>query len=216
MAVLEGGIFSRPRGKTGGIVFGAARTRQGKQVTSRLLVPPSNPNTTAQQEQRGIFSSAQSIVRKLGSTVYQVDWNRSVGQLPGFQSMQSIFMNQMDTDLDLTLVNNINLGTLPNEPDVSADPADPGVIAVTWTNSYGEGAEASNVPTAVAVCTTAANRALVGGVQYVSTNMRADEAIAIEDCIAGATYQIYFYFKGTGTQAGMLSPTAILTSIPGA
>jgi hypothetical protein len=101
MAILEGGIFSNPRGKTGGIVFGAARTRTGKKVTSRLLVPPSNPNTAAQQVQRGKFAEALAIVRLLGSGIYQSDFNRSIGQLPGFQSVTSIFLNALDASEDI-------------------------------------------------------------------------------------------------------------------
>src|SRR3972149_3079354 len=95
MARHEGGIFSRPRGKTGGIVFGAARTREGKLVTSRLLVAPSNPNTADQQEQRSVFTQSLQCVRSLGASIYQEDFNRAIAQLPGFQAVMSILMNAM-------------------------------------------------------------------------------------------------------------------------
>ena len=110
MAILEGGIFSNPRGKTGGIVFGAARTRTGKKVTSRLLVPPSNPNTAGQQTQRGKFADALAIVRLIGSSFYQADWNRAIGQLPGFQSMTSVFLNALDSSKSIGVIPSINLG----------------------------------------------------------------------------------------------------------
>lgn len=96
MSKLEGGIFSRPRGKTGGIVFGAARTRRGKQVTTRLLVPPSNPNTAAQQAQRSKFKLTLQLIRSIGPDFYQQPFNRVVSQLPGFQSLMSILMNNFN------------------------------------------------------------------------------------------------------------------------
>jgi len=205
MATLEGGIFSRPRGKTGGIVFGAARTRTGKLVTSRLLVAPSNPNTSAQQVQRGIFSSAQAIVRQLGSSIYQTDWNRSVGQLAGFQSMQSIFMTQMASDLDLTLVNDINLGLLPQVDSLVLSSAVSATFQADWTD--GQSAPATGYDAMVFICiaTTAANRALTGGITVVTGAIRSDGEATQGSFIAGAEYQVYCYIQGAGTAEGLLS-----------
>ena len=98
MARLEGGIFSRPRGKTGGIVFGAARTREGKAVTSRLLVRPSNPRTPAQQLQRRKFDRTLNTVRSWGPGLYQDYFNRTIGQLAGFQSLESILLGAFKND----------------------------------------------------------------------------------------------------------------------
>ena len=98
MARLEGGIFSRPRGKTGGVVFGAARTREGKAVTSRLLVRPSNPRTPAQQLQRRKFDRTLNTVRSWGPGLYQNFFNRTIGQLAGFQSLESILLSAFKND----------------------------------------------------------------------------------------------------------------------
>jgi len=137
MSILKGGIFSKPSGKTGGIVFGAARTRTGKLVTARELVPPSNPNTSLQQTQRSKFKSSLDLVRRIGASVYRSAWNRSVGQLPGFQSMESIFLNQMSETKDITLVNDINLGILHFPDDVTIESADPKTIDVEVTGELG-------------------------------------------------------------------------------
>lgn len=145
MAKLEGGIFSRPRGKTGGVVFGAARTRTGKVVTSRLLVAPSNPNTPAQQSQRSIFSNSLQIVRGLGAAIYQTDFNRAIAQLPGFQAMMSIFMNNMNDSFLLDPPQETNLGTL-HVPDTlsAAAGVDAGQVSVTLSGENGANGAATD------------------------------------------------------------------------
>jgi hypothetical protein len=143
MAKLEGGIFSRPRGKTGGIVFGAARTRTGKLVTSRLLVPPSNPNTAAQQVQRSKFSVAQSDVRSLGPGIYRDAFNRSIGQLPGFQSLQSIVTKAQTSPAEFTAPAETRLGTIGAIVDVLAVGSAGNFANLSWEgddNPFGAGA----------------------------------------------------------------------------
>lgn len=136
MARHEGGIFSRPRGKTGGIVFGAARTREGKMVTSRLLVSPSNPDTTAQQAQRSIFRDSLNITRSLGAVIYQADWNRGIAQLPGFQSMMSVLMKACGVGRIFTAAPDVNLGTLgfPTDLAIDAEP-ESGGVSFSWTDT---------------------------------------------------------------------------------
>lgn len=205
MSVLTGGIFSRPRGQMGGVVFGAARTRAGKLVTSRLKVIPSNPNTAAQQTQRTKFAQCQDIVRRLGASVYQGVWNRSVGQLPGFQSMQSIFMNQMDSSFDLTLVNDINLGTLEPLLDVEVTVDSESQITFSWNDAVsGNGTIADKVYVlCIAQEKTAREEALnvvVGG-----PVARSVEALVFNELTGTTNYQFYLYVEGAGTAEGLTS-----------
>lgn len=90
MSKFPGGIFSKARGKTSGIVFSAARTREGKVMTSRGLTIPANPQTPLQQGNRGIFEYCQQAVRSYGRDIYHNDWNRGVSDLPGYQSLISL------------------------------------------------------------------------------------------------------------------------------
>lgn len=147
MSRLEGGIFSRPRGKTGGVVFGAARTREGKLVTSRLLVVPSNPQTAAQVAQRGKFTAALQLTRGAGTGYYQVDFNRAVAQLPGFQSMMSILMNAMDEDAEFAAAPaDTNLGTLAEVASAGAAAgSSSGEVDVSWTPSSANTAQLDDV-----------------------------------------------------------------------
>ena len=215
MSVLTGGIFSKVSGKTAGIVFGAARTRQGKKVTARELVSPSNPNTAAQQTQRGKFASALLIPRTLGPDIYQSDFNRAVGQLPGFQSMTSIMLNQMDAAKDLSLTIPVNLGSLHAPDTISAAAGIANQIDVSLSSELGSNGTAADVPVALAMATTDANRALNGGIVSAELDTRSDEGGTIPGLLAGVEYQIYVYMKGAGTADGLLSLAKITTATSG-
>lgn len=91
MSKFPSGIFSKARGKLSGVVFSAARTRKGKLMTARQLVIPANPQTTSQQSNRSIFTFVQDGVRSFGPSVYRDIFNRGVEDLPGYQSLLSLF-----------------------------------------------------------------------------------------------------------------------------
>jgi hypothetical protein len=205
MAVLEGGIFSRPRGKTGGLVFGAARTRTGKLVTSRLLVPPSNPNTVAQQTQRGKFQEALAIVRNLGATIYQDDWNRAISQLPGFQSLMSIFLDAQDSSKVISAPPTVNLGTL-HYPDTGPTLSDAGsqIVEVDFSTELGSNGTVSDIAVALAVALDPAATPQARVVASVYDRTRNDPAAEIDVGAAG-DYLVGLYFRGAGTAEGLLS-----------
>lgn len=205
MSILEGGIFSRPRGKTGGLVFGAARSRQGKKVTSRLLVPPSNPNTVAQQTQRSIFAECQNIIKRFGPAVYQSAWNRSVGQLSGFNSMQSIYMHQMDSSQELSLVNPVNLGTLHYPDSVVFAPGIGHNINVTYSSETGANGTAGDQVVALMSAKTAIAREEATGVVVVSSTVRSDGSLIIANQLDVEDVEVYVYCVGVGTAAGLVS-----------
>lgn len=209
MSRLEGGLFSRPRGKTGGIVFGAARTRVGKLVTSRLLVFPSQPRTTAQVQQRSNFTAALSAVRAIGPGIYQSDFNRAIAQLPGFQSLMAVIMRAQEPDGDLTAPPELNLGTLhfPNSFSVQNPSVGPEVTA-TFSSETGPNGNAGDEAVAIGLTESPDN----DGEYWVAISTgqtRADSPIDVfTDWPDSATVVVGLYFRGeTGTPAeGMLSP----------
>lgn len=205
MSILKGGIFSKPSGKTGGIVFGAARTRTGKLVTARELVPPSNPNTTLQQTQRSKFKSALDLVRRIGSSIYRTAWNRSVGQLPGFQSMESIFLNQMDSNKDITLVNDINLGILHLPDQITVESADPGTITVSYSDELGSNGTIHDQAIMICFAKDDATRQTPLGVVMSTTENRVSGGAGVGGLTTGKTYEVYFYFVGVDAAAGLYS-----------
>jgi hypothetical protein len=205
MAKLEGGIFSNPSGKTAGIVFGAARTRQGKKVTARQLVPPSNPNTASQQTQRGKFSDALDIVRYLGAEIYQDYFNRAISQLPGFQSMMSIFMNAMDSSKELSAPPTINLGTLhlPDTIDFASVSADTANLQISA--ELGDNGTDDDEIWFFAIDATSTGRATLVGGKSTGGDNRSGESTLITGLTTGNDYLCGMFLVGQGDASGLLS-----------
>lgn len=201
MARLDGGLFSRPRGTTAGIVFGAARTRTGKVATARQLVPPSNPNTPAQQTQRNKFKVAQDIIRSWGPSVYQKDWNRAVSQLPGFQSMQSIMTKAIGEDGKIVPPPPTRLGTMPAIPTLDVVQMNPGEIAVEWNPTANPAFPAGTKVKVLLTPTDTTGSNEGGGKGQEGEQLFSEGSISFTD-LPVQTYTVAVYAKGAGTQEG--------------
>lgn len=213
MAKIPGGITSRPSGKLGNIIFGAARTPAGKVATAREAVDPSNPNTAAQQSQRSKFSQAVNIVQGVGPSVYQEDWNRAVGQLPGFQSWQSMLLNNIDQNDDLQPPDVRPLGNLHFPDSFSASSSDTsGSIDVSWSGELGDnGTDADDsVLLAIEQAQPASRERDV--VTIVPGQQRSAQSATINTNQPGNVYVIGLYFRGAGNAEGLLSPADFTTA----
>lgn len=210
MATITGGITGRPAGKIAGIIFGAARSRSGKRVTAREKVDPSNPNTPAQQNQRGLFRECLQRVRKLGSGIYRDDFNRSIGQLPGFQSMMSWLMNAADSEGNILSLPDLNLGTLHVPDTVSFSEAGDN-MEITWSEETGSNGTANDEAVLLAIDPNSGLEFdIVAEVRDTAT--RGDGATGYTVEPANAKYQanelVYvLYFRGKGAAEGTLSRT---------
>lgn len=205
MSSITGGIFSRPKGTTGGLVFGAARSRTGKVVTIREKVDPANPNTAGQVTQRTIFSETLTIVRTLGAAIYQVGWNRAIGQLPGFQSMMSVYMKAMDAAFDLVLTTNINLGILHNPDTFTMGSTVATELNMTWTAELGANGTAADTMVFLVVPKLKTQRSIAGEIFADVSKVRSDTSLDITGLTTGQTYTVYRYILGVGTAAGLRS-----------
>ncbi len=207
MAKLRGGLFGRPSGQVQNLVIGAARDRTGKVATARELVIPANPNSAAQQVQRGKFKDVLRTVRDIGPTEYQTYWNRGIGQLPGFQSLMSVLLRSINESYVYTDPPDVPLGTL-HESDtltiVSGGSA--GQIAVTWSTENGSNGTANDKLHIFAIL--AARNA--DGIHPVkdgsASKVRSQATVSITGLTAGSNYLVYVFFEGVGTAAGLISP----------
>jgi len=206
MARLDGGIFSRPRGKTANIVFGAARTRKGKVVTARELVRPSNPNTSAQQTQRSKFKEALEITRKVGKAIYGSDLNRAVSQLPGFQGLMSIIMNNMDDNYDLSKPSNLNLGSLGFTTNftVETNPTGPGIF-ISQDPDSGSPGEVNDPLVQIYVAVSAGATATDREVHAVVMGSRTEIEPPTPAVSASTDFIALCYYRGSGQYSGLLS-----------
>jgi len=130
------GIYGRPSGKTGGVVWGAGRTLTGKVATTREYVIPKNPRADKQVHQRNVFTAAVGLLRTLAMDLWKYDWNNGVGELPGWQSMLSWCLKQLVWDTDhvefLPDPGEVSLGPV-YAPVIIATPTVPKKIVLTWT-----------------------------------------------------------------------------------
>ncbi|GAH18674.1 unnamed protein product, partial [marine sediment metagenome] len=139
MAIITGGLHGRARGNVNGIIYGAARTRYGKVVTAREYVVPTPSATTLQVYQRNAFQCALYATRYLAASLWQDDFNRAIGQLPGFQSMMSIIIKATDRETRImtpppdTPLGNLYAPVFEPIPHPSID----GNITITWGAELG-------------------------------------------------------------------------------
>lgn len=197
MAVIIGGLHGRARGNVGGIIYGAARSRAGKVVTARELVIPANPNTAAQQNQRSKFASVLDTVRAIGPDTYRDNWNRSVGQLPGFHSLESILLHVIsDEDVYDEAPPDTPLGTLhfPNEYAVTSEAV--GTIDITFSNEFGDNGVSSDVVDGFAIAATAVEDAPHAVHHIVGTPTRNDSPVVIDTVLDVTDYMVVVWLRG--------------------
>jgi hypothetical protein len=80
MAVLTGGILGKVRGKVAGVV--GAQWKDRNYV--REYVKPANPDTAAQQVQRGLMGSTVAFAKLLTGPVFNEYTDRFVSSMSGF------------------------------------------------------------------------------------------------------------------------------------
>lgn len=196
MSKLLGGLFSRPSGKASGLVFGSGRTKRGKQVTAREYVIPTDPKTNAQQEQRGKMPFSTAIIQAIGRDVYQFDWNRAINNLPGFQSLSSLFMrNIIHTTGELETPGETSLGArhFPDTFDAEDDGTD---ITVNWSTEIGDLGADEDITVVVAVATDPDTDSVERTVIVDESTTRTDGSVTLTGAGTSAgDAQVMLYFK---------------------
>ena len=207
-AIITGGLHGRPRGNVAGVVYGAARTRTGKAVTARELVSPSNPQTPAQVLQRHIFSESLDATKRLSASLWQDDWNRAVGQLPGFQSMMSILLNNTDALEDFNTPSDTPLGDLhfPITFTVVTGAGPTRTIDVAWSNELGSNGTVNDTVEIFCIAKLEQANQVRDAFVQATTAVRATLSQIITCPDAATIYQVGVYFQGAGAAAGLLTP----------
>lgn len=138
MSIVTGGIFGRVRNKTADLVFSQARSRSGTVNTIRQLVIPSNPRTPLQSSNRGKFGQFTKGLRAVGLNKIQASLNRSVDELPAFQSLMSLLMIALKDPQSPVVIPQITLGTdYTISIDLIVPAASPALLRVE-TNATGQ------------------------------------------------------------------------------
>lgn len=206
MSVITGGILGRVRGKTSGIVFSSARSRLGKVNTAREYVIPANPQTAEQTAQRNLFKRALDIAKGWGPDMYQADMNRAVQQLPGFQSVMSWLLSNVDASDNFTVPGDLPLGDLhfPNTFTVQ-DGAAAGEIKVTWSEEVGS--NGTNSDEIKIIIYAQASDSTKQYDSYLSGGLRSGGSVGytFSGLDTGDVYIVGLWVVGAGTAEGLIS-----------
>lgn len=208
MGKVIGGLHGRPAGSVGGLTYGAARTREGKVVTVREKVAPANPNSVDQTLRRNIFKEALYATRYLTAACWQDDWNRSIGQLPGFQAMMSIIIGNTDDSEDFQAPPTTPLGNLhyPTTPGFTPDASPTDTINMTWSTELGLNGTADDELVGFCVHYGAETGQVRSSSLFTLTEVRSDGAAALVCPASGEIWVICTYFKGAGNALGLITP----------
>src|SRR5699024_1595461 len=137
MAKLTAGLFSTPSGHNNGLVFGKARTTEGKKTTVREYVIPTNPNTPAQETQRTRFSYAVAFSKQFIPQFNSIGWNGAINNLPAFQGLMSYVTDHIDpTTGEIGSLPGVQLGNLYSPPNISMI-ADTSGLTWSWNTEAG-------------------------------------------------------------------------------
>ena len=200
MAILKQGILGGGRGAVGTVVMSQWR---GKDVI-RARVTPSNPNTAAQQGQRSRFAQAVRIVKTWGRSLYAADWNRAVGDLPGFQSLTTLLLRNVDRETGLLGVPApVSLGALEGLRDLTVSALAPDEVGVSWTPGVLADGDGTDQVTVFGV-----ERLMEAVDSYIPTPERSDRddgAAPLTGLTPETTYLVGVYVRGATGNAGRLS-----------
>jgi len=206
-AKVFGGLHGRVSGSIGGIVYSAARTRQGKVVTAREWVMPGEITDSKVIAQRLIFKQALYAVRYLGAGLWQADFNRGIGQLPGFHSMMSIVLKASDRDtLEMEPPPDTPLGSLYS-PLITMEThgSVAGSVTATWGGGLGPNGTDADVLNVFGIERDGTEEGVRGGLDFAATAVRSDLTLDIATGSSGTHWVIGAYFQGAGIAEGNLS-----------
>jgi len=209
MAILVGNPYGRLMGTLAETVGGAARGRRGKLNTIRTKVDPSNPNTPDQVIQRSKFRDCLDVARAVGPALYQADLNRAIGELPGFQSLMSVLLNNISDIYTFTEFPTLLLGDLhvPNEVTLGAG-VTAGSFLLEWTTELGPNGTASDRLSCFIVEATAPAPGTDRHVYKLDAGeFRSDADITAGGFPGDTDMVVLGWFTGSGTAAGLISNT---------
>ncbi len=207
-AIIRGGLHGRPSGNVAGVIYGGARTRTGKVVTARELVFPSNPRTPDQLLQRRKFKQSLFATRHLAAALWQGYFNRGIGQLPGFQSMMSIILDNTDDAEEMTVPPDTPLGNLhfPETYTIVTGMGAPAEVDVTWSAELGLNGTADDLIRHFIIAVVAENVDERPAVSAIGVVKRSEMAVTLTCPDTGKSYVFGSFFEGAGLAEGILSP----------
>lgn len=144
--ILTNGILGQGRGKVGGVVGG---TWKGINYV-RALVKPANPNTAAQQTQRGKMSDCVEFCKPIVGAIFNAYTDKFQKGMSGFNRFVKDNVGEFDGDIDYpALVMAVGPLFIPAISSVTADSATNN-ITVAFSTAVGNNGSATDQVFAIA------------------------------------------------------------------
>jgi hypothetical protein len=196
--IITSGILGGFSGKVGPVVGGSWKGID----YMRQHVIPANPNTTAQQNQRGKMGAIQVVAQILKSTLIVDYWNPYYSTMSGFNAFVKYNVSVLaDTTFYFSDSNVIARGSLNGALIVTAVyTTGTGGVVITWADNSGSGnALATDYVVAVVIAKDGSLAAVIDD----DTTQRDDTTLS-GTVQAGATatdlFAYLFFKRGTGSE----------------
>jgi hypothetical protein len=193
MAVIKRGILGGMSGKVANVVGG---TWKGVDYIRSLPLSVANPNTAAQQEQRGKFGGIVSLGSTLLTTTIKPLWDRFAVKMSGYNAFVQANIENWDIDKPLVPIDFILArGSLTGIIDLAAAPGGGNdIIPCTWTDNSGTGtATATDVAYLIAMNVTQ-NNVGVSNVGFARSGETANITMPT-DAVIGDEFYVYACFR---------------------
>lgn len=133
MAVIRSGVLGNTRGKVAGVVGSQWKDKN----YLREYVKPANPNTTAQQVQRGKMQDCVAFAKTLVGPIFNTYTDKFQKSMSGFNAFIKSNISEFDGSVDYSALQ-MTIGKLyPIQSlDGSVNTGD-GVVTLTWDEAIG-------------------------------------------------------------------------------
>lgn len=192
MAKIPQGILGGIRGRVGNIVGAAWK---GINYIRSMPLSVANPNTTAQQAQRGAFTQVVAVARLLLADLVATYWNPFARGMSGYNHFISVNIASfatagLNTPADFSSARGILTGVL----DLAGAAGEAStVVVVTWTDNSGQGdALATDEPLVVYYNETQD----IWSFRTSAPDTRADETLSVggSDPIENDVMHLWMFF----------------------
>lgn len=196
MAIVLQGFLGPFTGKVGGAVGGIWK---GINYIKGYVIP-ANPNTVAQQAQRGKFAAVVAVAQALLGTLIATFWNPFAVKMSGYNYFIQQVINSCSATGLLLASTIITKGTLESASSASAPTYNTGTgeLDFSWSNVISGNGLATDEMYALVVNNTDNTVLFYGSVGTTRTD--SGDTVVIEAGLTATELTLYFWLaRGTGS-----------------
>jgi len=138
MTTVDSGVYGKPRGTTGSVTWGKARSRWGKKASGRTYSPPTSFPVGEWDENKTKTKIAIAIQSGLNEDTWKVGWNNQYRRLPGFQCFTRFLTARITSQPDplpyrwVYYPTDVSLGAVTPTEFLADRPTIPNRFTIQW------------------------------------------------------------------------------------